>query len=57
MSPQFFVVLLVLTIVCMAFARGMAVQRGRSPRLWMWLAAFFGPVPLAVLAVLRDRRN
>ena len=36
---------------------GMAVRRDRSAKLWMWLAAFLGPVPLAVLAFIPKARN
>ena len=50
MSAMAFAVLLVALLLCIPLAGRMAVRRDRSAKLWMWLAAFLGPVPLAVLA-------
>lgn len=57
MSPQIFVVLLLSAVGCIVFAHVMAVRSGRSPKLWTWLAAILGPLPLAVLAILPYRRS
>ena len=40
------------TFVCVFFAGRMAGARARPPILWMLAAAFFGPLPLLVLAFL-----
>lgn len=55
-----FLVIGILTVVwgvCQYFAQGMAINRARSPKLWGGLAAFFGPIALAVLAVLPARNS
>jgi O-antigen ligase len=56
MSAIGFVVLLGL-LLCIPLAGRMAVRRDRSAKLWMWLAAFLGPVPLAVLAFVPKTRQ
>jgi hypothetical protein len=48
---------LVLTILCVYVAGRMASQKGRSPRAWMWSAAFFGPLPLLALGLLPPKRH
>ena len=57
MSGAAFVGLLIFTFVCIALARRMALQRGRSTKAWMWSAAFLGPVPIAILALVPARRG
>jgi hypothetical protein len=47
--------LIAATAACVAAAQQMAVNRGRSPRLWMWFGALAGPVPLAILAFMPRR--
>jgi len=42
-----------ISVACVFAARRMALRRDRSPKLWMLLAALFGPLPLAVLKSLR----
>lgn len=37
--------------------RRLALKRNRSTTGWMWLAAFFGPFALLVLAMLPERRD
>ena len=44
-------------IILVAIARHLAVKKGRSRIAWMWLTAFFGPIPLLVLALLPSRFN
>jgi hypothetical protein len=44
-------------IILAAIARHLAVKKGRSRIAWMWLTAFFGPIPLLVLALLPSRFN
>lgn len=48
-------ILIVAWGVCQFIAQRMAISRARSPKVWMFLAAFLGPVPLAVLAVIPAR--
>jgi hypothetical protein len=43
------------TVACVAAARTMAINRGRAPQIWMWLGAFAGPLPLAILAFVPKR--
>jgi len=57
MSAIAFAVLLFASLLCIPLAGRMAVRRARSAKLWMWLAAFLGPVPLAVLAFIPKARN
>ena len=52
-----FWVSLVGTIACMTAARYMAIRQSRAPAAWSWAAAFLGPLPLVVLAVLPDRQG
>ena len=51
------VVLLLANILCVFLARRMAQDRAKPPTVWMWLAAFFGPVPLIILAVMPEKRG
>jgi len=48
---------LVLTFLCVYVAGRMASHKGRSSRAWMWLAAFFGPLPLLALRLLPPKRQ
>ena len=48
-----FLIAFLIVAVSVIAAQRMAISRARSPRVWMWLAAFFGPLPLAVLAGLK----
>ena len=50
-------VLIFALLMCVPLAGRMAVRRDRSAKLWMWLAAFFGPVPIAVLAFIPKPRH
>jgi hypothetical protein len=45
------------SLLCIPLAGRMAARRDRSARLWMWLAVFLGPVPLAVLAFVPRPRE
>jgi hypothetical protein len=38
--------------VYQVIAQRMSISGARSPKVWMLLAAFLGPLPLAVLAVI-----
>jgi hypothetical protein len=49
-------ILIVASGVCMIIAQRMAQNRARSPKLWVLAAAFLGPLPLAVLALLPSPR-
>ncbi len=40
-----------------AIARYLAMKKGRSRVGWMWVTAFFGLIPLLVLALLPSRLN
>jgi len=47
-------------IVCLAsvpLATEMAGERGRSRKLWFWMAFCLGPLAPIVLLVLGDRRD
>jgi len=57
MSAAAFVGLLIVTLLCIALAQRMAIRRGRSAKLWMWLAASLGPLPIAILALLPANRD
>jgi len=57
MSAIAYAVLLVALILCIPLTGRMATRRDRSAKLWMWLAAFLGPVPLAVLAFIPKARR
>jgi hypothetical protein len=48
---------LVIMVLLVATARYLAVQKGRSRIGWMWATAFFGPIPVLVLALLPTRLN
>jgi hypothetical protein len=48
---------LLIMIIFVAIARHLAGKKGRSRIAWMWLTAFFGPIPLLVLALLPSRFN
>jgi hypothetical protein len=48
---------LLIMIILVAVARHLAMKKGRSRITWMWLTAFFGPIPLLVLALLPSRFN
>lgn len=41
-GPISFAILLVVNIVCAHAAQRLARERGRSPKVWLWLSAFFG---------------
>jgi hypothetical protein len=51
------VVILVVTVLSVDLARRLAAHKGRARGAWMWSAAFLGPLPLLVLAVLPRRPN
>jgi hypothetical protein len=38
-------------------AQWLAVRRRRSATVWMWAVALLGPVPLAVLACMPQRKD
>ena len=57
MSAIAFPVLLVASLLCIPLAGRMAARRDRSAKLWMWLAAFLGPIPIAVLAFIPKTRD
>jgi NO-binding membrane sensor protein with MHYT domain len=57
MSAIAFPVLVFALLLCVPLAGRMAVRRDRSAKLWMWLAAFLGPLPLAVLALIPKARD
>jgi hypothetical protein len=46
---------LVIMVSLVATARYLAVKKGRSRIGWMWATAFFGPIPVLVLACLPSR--
>jgi len=48
-------VILALTVASVDLARRLATHKGRARGAWMWSAAFLGPLPLLVLAVLPSR--
>src|SRR5258708_36220725 len=52
MSAIAFPVLIFALLLCVPLAGRMAVRRDRSAKLWMWLAAFFVPIPLADFAFI-----
>ena len=56
MSAIAFPVLVFALLMCVPLAGRMAVRRDRSAKLWMWLAAFLGPLPIAVLAFIPKPR-
>lgn len=47
-----FALFVVGTFLCVFFAGRMAIARGRPAIVWMLAAAFFGPLPIVVLAFL-----
>jgi NO-binding membrane sensor protein with MHYT domain len=49
-----FVILItiLLTIVSMYFAGCIAQSRGRSSKIWLWIAAFIGPFALLLVFLL-----
>jgi hypothetical protein len=49
--------LLILAIACIALSGWIAERRGRSVKLWCWLAAFFGPIAPLALALLPPVRS
>jgi Na+/alanine symporter len=51
-----FLTLAVLTLISARVAQLMAISRGRSALLWMWLAAFCGPLAPGALAMLSRKR-
>ena len=50
MEPLELIVSLALMVVLVAIARSLAMKKGRSRVGWMWATAFFGLIPLLVLA-------
>ena len=52
MEPLELIVSLALMVVLVAIARSLAMKKGRSRVGWMWATAFFGLIPLLVLAFL-----
>ena len=51
------VFILIASIASIPLATGMARERGRSRRLWFWIAFMIGPLAPAMLLVLGDRRD
>jgi len=51
------VVILALTVASVDLARRLAAHKGRARGAWMWSAAFLGPLPLLLLAMLPRRPN
>jgi hypothetical protein len=47
---------LVAAVFFVHLAARMAVERGRAAKPWMWAAAFFWPVAIAILACLPKGR-
>jgi hypothetical protein len=44
--------IIIATVVSMAIAENMARARGRSAKVWVWIAAIVGPLsPLALYAL------
>ena len=57
MEPLELIVSLALMVVLVAIARSLSMKKGRSRVGWMWATAFFGLIPLLVLAFLPSRLN
>ena len=57
MEPLELIVSLALMVVLVAIARSLAMKKGRPRVGWMWATAFFGLIPLLVLAFLPSRLN
>ena len=49
--------LVLATIVSMKLATSMASARGRSAKVWIWIAAVIGPFAPAALFLLRPRAD
>jgi O-antigen/teichoic acid export membrane protein len=47
----------IVSLASIPLATEMARERGRSRRLWFWMAFIAGPLAAVVLFVLGDRRN
>ncbi len=43
---------ILLTIVSMYFACCLTQSRGRSPKIWLWIAVFIGPFALLLVFLL-----
>jgi len=52
LEPLELIVSLALMVVLVAIARSLAMKKGRPRVGWMWATAFFGLIPLLVLAFL-----
>jgi hypothetical protein len=52
-----FIVSIAIMIVLVGTARYLALRKGRSRLGWMWATAFFGPIPVLVLALLPSKLN
>jgi hypothetical protein len=50
-------ILQLLAIACMPTAYGMARDRARSTKAWLWATLIFGPLALIALVVLGHARN
>lgn len=50
-------VLMVGTVVSMHLAGRMAERRGRSFKIWAWIAAFIGPLALPLVFLFADLRS
>jgi hypothetical protein len=52
-----FLLFVLATVLSAYTAQRAAAARGRSPRTWLWLAVFFGPLVLPVVMLLPVRRS
>ena len=53
--PAWLIVTLV-SVAAMPLAYGMARDRRRSPRAWLYMALIFGPFALLALLIVGERR-
>jgi hypothetical protein len=51
------VVYLAIAFLCVHASQWLAARPRRSETVWMWAVALLGPVPLAVLACLPNRKD
>ena len=50
--------IVIVSIASIPFATAMARERGRSPKVWFWIAFLVGPLaPLALLILGEARRR
>ena len=47
----------IVSIASIPLAGAMARERARSPRLWLWVAAFVGPLAPLALLILGEARD